>query len=87
MIKRYYIEEEDGKEIKRKQTIHEYEDWKDLPRKEQLNLFYETSAKMLKQARLIEVMVDELDILNATKEDYLILQDTAINLSAVKDII
>lgn len=87
MIKKYYIEEQDGKEIKRKQTIHEYEDWQDLPHEEQMNLFYETSAKMLEKARLIEAMIDKLDILNATGEDDLILQDTARNLSAVKDII
>lgn len=87
MIKKYYIEEENGKEIKRKQTIHEFEDWQDLPHKEKMNLFYETSAKMLQKAKLIEAMVDELDILNATEEDDLILQDTARNLSAVKDII
>lgn len=87
MIKKYYIEEEDGKEIKRKQMIHEFEDWQDLPHKEQMNLFYETSAKMLKQAKLIEIMVDKLDILNATKDDNLILQDTARNLASVKDII
>ena len=38
MIKKYYIEEKDGKEIKRKQTIHEFEDWQDLPHKEQVTL-------------------------------------------------
>lgn len=81
MIKKYYIEEEGGKEIKRKQTIHEYEDWQDLPHKEQTNLFYEASAKMLKQAKLINSMIDVLNI--ESKEDDLIFRDTVKNLESV----
>lgn len=81
MIKKYYIEEKDGKEIKRKQTIHEFEDWQDLPHKEQMNLFYETSAKMLEQAKLIDNMIDILNI--ESKEDYLIFKDTVKNLESV----
>lgn len=81
MIKKYYIEEEDGQEIKRKQTIHEFEDWQDLTHKEQMNLFYETSAKMLKQAKLIDNMIDVLNI--ESKEDDLIFKDTVKNLESV----
>lgn len=85
MIKKYYIEEEDGKEIKRKQTIHEFEDWKDLPHKEQVALVYELSAKMLQQAQIINKMVDTLEVKG--KEDVLTLQDTIKNLTAVEDIL
>lgn len=85
MIKKYYIEEEDGKEIKRKQTIHEFEDWQDLPHKEQVALVYELSAKMLQQAQIINKMVDTLEVKD--KEDVLTLQDTIKNLTAVEDIL
>lgn len=85
MIKKYYIEEEDGKEIKRKQTIHEFEDWRDLPHKEQVTLVYELSAKMLQQAQLINKMVDTVEVKD--KEDVLTLQDTIKNLTAVEDIL
>ena len=85
MIKKYYIEEEDGKEIKRKQIIHEYEDWQDLPHKEQVALVYELSAKMLQQAQIINKMVDTLEVKD--KEDVLTLQDTIKNLTAVEDIL
>ena len=85
MIKKYYIEEEDGKEIKRKQTIHEFEDWKDLPHKEQVALIYELSAKMLQQAQIINKMVDTLALKD--KEDVSVFQDTALNLATVKEIL
>ena len=85
MIKKYYIEEEDGKETKRKQTIHEYEDWQDLPHKEQVALVYELSAKMLQQAQIINKMVDTLEVKD--KEDVMTLQDTIKNLTAVEDIL
>lgn len=85
MIKKYYIEEEDGKEIKRKQTIHEYEDWQDLPHKEQVALVYELSAKMLQQAQLINKMVDTIEVKD--EEDVLTLQDTIKNLTAIEDIL
>ena len=85
MIKKYYIEEEDGKEIKRKQTIHEFEDWKDLPHKEQVALVYELSAKMLQQAQIINKMVDTLEIKD--NEDFSTLQDTVRNLTAVQEIL
>lgn len=83
MIKKYYIEEKDGKEIKRKQIIHEYEDWQDLPHKEQVALVYELSAKMLQQAQIINKMVDTLEVKD--KEDVMTLQDTIKNLIAVKE--
>lgn len=85
MIKKYYIEEEDGKEIKRKQTIHELEDWKDLPHKEQIVLIYELSAKMLQQAMMINKMVDTTEI--EDNEDFLVTQDTIKNLTAVKELL
>lgn len=85
MIKKYYIEEEDGKEIKRKQTIHGYEDWKDLPHKEQIALVYELSAKMLQHAKLIDEMTDVLEIQD--KEDIQILNEANRNFEAVEDIL
>ena len=85
MIKKYYIEEEDGKEIKRKQTIHEFEDWESLPHKEQVALVYELSAKMLQQAQIINKMVDTLEVKD--KEDVMTLQDTIKNLTAVEGIL
>lgn len=85
MIKKYYIEEEDGKEIKRKQTIHEFEDWQDLPHKEKMNLFYELSAKMLKKAELIDKMIDVLEIQD--EEDIQILNEANRNFKAVEDIL
>lgn len=81
MIKKFYIEEKDGKEIKRKQTIHEFEDWQDLPHKEQMDLVYELSAKMLQQAEMIDKMTDTLEVEN--KEDVFIFQDTIRNLETV----
>ena len=85
MIKKYYIEEEDGKEIKRKQIIHEYEDWQDLPHKEQVALVYELSAKMLQQAQMINKMVDILEI--EDEEDVMTLQDAIKNLTAVQEVL
>lgn len=85
MIKKYYIEEEDGKEIKRKQIIHEFEDWQGLPHKEQIALVYELSAKMLKKAELIDKMIDVLEIQD--EEDIMILNDANKNFEAVEDIL
>lgn len=85
MIKKYYIEEEDGKEVKRKQTIHEFEDWQDLPHKEQIALVYELSAKMLQQAKLIDEMTDVLEIQD--EEDIQILNEANRNFEAVEDIL
>lgn len=81
MIKKYYIEEQDGKEIKRKQTIHEFEDWQDLPHKEQVALFYELSAKILQKTILIDKMTETLEAKN--NEELLVFQDTIKNLEAV----
>lgn len=85
MIKKYYIEEEDGKEIKRKQTIHEFEDWEELPHKEQVALVYDLSAKMLQQAQLVDKIIDLLEIQD--KEDIMILNDANKNFEAVEDIL
>lgn len=81
MIKKYYIEERDGKEIKRKQTIHEFEDWQDLPRKEQVALIYDLSAKMLQKATLIDKMTETLEVEN--DEELFIFEDTIKNLETV----
>lgn len=81
MIKKYYIEEKDGKEIKRKQTIHEFEDWQDLPRKEQVALLYDLSAKMLQKATLIDKMTETLEVKN--DEELFIFEDTIKNLETV----
>ena len=81
MIKKYYIEEENGKEIKRKQTIHEFEDWQDLPRKEQVALLYDLSAKMLQKATLIDKMTETLEVEN--DEELFIFEDTIKNLETV----
>jgi hypothetical protein len=81
MIKKYYIEEKDGKEIKRKQTIHKFEDWQNLPRKEQVALLYDLSAKMLQKATLIDKMTETLEVEN--DEELFIFQDTIKNLETV----
>lgn len=81
MIKKYYVEEENGKEIKRKQTIHEFEDWQDLPRKEQVALLYDLSAKMLQKATLIYKMTETLEVEN--DEELFIFEDTIKNLETV----
>lgn len=81
MIKKFYIEEKDGKEVKRKQTIHEFEDWQDLPRKEQVALLYDLSAKMLQKATLIDKMTETLEVEN--DEELFIFEDTIKNLETV----
>lgn len=81
MIKKFYIEEKDGKEIKRKQTIHEFEDWQDLPRKEQVALLYDLSAKMLQKSTLIDKMTETLEVEN--DEELFIFQDIIKNLETV----
>lgn len=62
MIKKYYIEEENGKEIKRKQTIHEAVEIKKLKPKEQLDVFYEATAELLSKVRKVNAMFDEVKV-------------------------
>lgn len=85
MIKKFYIEEENGKEIKRKQTIHEFEDWEELPHKERVALLYELSAKMLQKAMLIDKMTETLEVEN--DEELFIFEDTVKNLETVVNIL
>lgn len=85
MIKKFYIEEENGKEIKRKQTIHEFDDWQYLPRKEQVALLYDLSSKMLQEAILIYKMNETLEVEN--DEELFIFEDTIKNLETVVQIL
>ena len=49
-MKRYYVEEEDGKEIKRKLTTFDNDDLTQLSDDELETLYYESSAQFLAKA-------------------------------------
>lgn len=87
MLKRYYIEEEDGKEIKRKQTIHEAVEIKELKPKEQLEVFYEATAELLSKVRKVNMMFDEIKVSdewhNLTSNQ--VFMDALNNINAVKE--
>lgn len=87
MLKRYYIEEEDGKEIKRKQTIHEAVEIKELKPKEQLEVFYEATAELLSKVRKVNVMFDEIKVSdewhNLTSNQ--VFMDALNNINTVKE--
>lgn len=60
-MKRYYIEiDDDGNETKRKQTVHETIEMKELNLEEQLDVFYEATAEMLSKVRKVNMMFDEI---------------------------
>lgn len=87
MIKRYYIEEENGKEIKRKQTIHEAVEIKELKPKEQLEVFYEATAELLSKVRKVNTMFDEVKVSdewhNLTSNQ--VFMDALNNIATVKE--
>lgn len=87
MIKRYYIEEKDGKEIKRKQTIHEVVEIKELKPKEQLEVFYEATAELLSKVRKVNAMFDEVKVSdewhNLTSNQ--VFMDALNNIATVKE--
>ena len=87
MIKKYYIEEKDGKEVKRKQTIHEAVEIKELKPKEQLEVFYEATAELLSKVRKVNVMFDEIKVSdewhNLTSNQ--VFMDALNNINTVKE--
>ena len=87
MIKRYYIEEEDGKEIKRKQTIHEVVEIKELKPKEQLEVFYEATAELLSKVRKVNDMFDEIKVSDEWHNlaSNQVFMDALNNISTVKE--
>lgn len=87
MIKKYYIEEKDGKEIKRKQTIHEAVEIKELKPKEQLEVFYEATAELLSKVRKVNAMFDEIKTSNEFHDStsIQIFVDALNNIESVKE--
>lgn len=87
MIKKFYIEEKDGKETKRKQTIHEAVEIKELKPKEQLEVFYEATAELLSKVRKVNAMFDEVKVSdewhNLTSNQ--IFMDALNNIATVKE--
>lgn len=87
MIKKFYIEEKDGKEIKRKQTIHEAVEIKELKPKEQLDVFYEATAELLSKVRKVNAMFDEVKASdewhNLTSDK--VFMDALNNIATVKE--
>lgn len=61
MIKRYYIEETDGKETKRTlTTFNELDDMRNYSDNEIQEMYYEATAEVLSKARKIDMLLDEL---------------------------
>lgn len=56
MIKKFYIEEEDGKEIKRKQTIFDNDDLTQLSDDDLLEAYYQSTAEFYSKARRIKII-------------------------------
>lgn len=59
-MKRYYVEEEDGKEIKRKLTTFANDDLTQLSDDELETLYYESSAQFLAKALHFKKIENEL---------------------------
>jgi len=59
-MKRYYVEEEDGKEIKRKLTTFANDDLTQLSDDELETLYYESSAQFLAKSMHFMKIEDEL---------------------------
>lgn len=61
MIKRYYIEETDGKETKRTlTTFNELDDMRNYSDNEIQEMYYEATAEVLSKARKVDMLLDEL---------------------------
>ncbi len=62
MIKKYYIEEEDGKEVKRKlSTTNDLQDLSNFSKEEVLDMYYQTSAELYSKARKIKLLENHLE--------------------------
>lgn len=62
MIKKYYIEEEDGKEVKRKlSTTNDLQDLSNFSKKEVLEMYYQTSAELYSKARKVKLLENHLE--------------------------
>jgi hypothetical protein len=62
LIKKYYIEEEDGKEVKRKlSTTNDLQDLSNFSKEEVLDMYYQTSAELYSKARKIKLLENHLE--------------------------
>ena len=61
MNKKFYIEvDENGNEVKRKQTIHEHAELKELSKEEKLEVFYQATAELLSKTQKVNMIFDEV---------------------------
>ena len=77
-MKRYYIEEEDGKEIKRKLTTFANDDLTQLSDDELVTLYYESSAQFL--AKAMHFMKIESELFSRKNVSDEILEQTGNNI-------
>ena len=60
MIKRYYIEETDGKETKRTlTTFNEIDDMRNYSDEELQEMYYEATAELVSKAHKVELLYEE----------------------------
>ena len=84
-MKRYYIEEEDGKEIKRKLTTFANDDLTQLSDDELETLYYESSAQFL--AKAMHFMKIESELFSRKNVSDEILEQTGNNIiEAIKQV-
>ena len=84
-MKRYYIEEEDGKEIKRKLTTFANDDLTQLSDDELETLYYESSAQFL--AKAMHFMKIENELFSRKNVSDEILEQTGNNIiEAIKQV-
>ena len=79
-MKRYYVEEEDGKEIKRKLTTFANDDLTQLSDDELETLYYESSAQFLAKAMHFMKIEDELFSRNSVTVSDGLLIDVSNNI-------
>lgn len=66
MIKKYYIEEEYGKEIKRKlTTTNDVQSLSEFTKDEILDMYYQTTAELYSKARKIKLLEDHLELITS----------------------
>ena len=84
-MKRYYVEEEDGKEIKRKLTTFANDDLTQLSDDELETLYYESSAQFL--AKAMHFMKIESELFSRKNVSDEILEQTGNNIiEAIKQV-
>ena len=79
-MKRYYVEEEDGKEIKRKLTTFANDDLTQLSDDELETLYYESSAQFLAKSMHFMKIEDELFSRNSVTVSDGLLIDVSNNI-------